>query len=77
MCKYCEGGKTNIYGQNMFTSLGDDVGIIHINLYLINKLESTEELRPSLGVDVTYKGERVFGARDRIEYCPFCGQKLR
>ena len=75
MCEYCEGEKTNIYG--LITSLGDNVGTIHINTYLINKLGG-KELSPSyIGVDVTYKGKRVFESRDRIEYCPFCGRKLR
>ncbi len=77
MCEYCDKAKTNICGQDMITSLGDDVGVIHINTYLITKLESTEGISPALYVDAIYKDKHVFGLQKLIHYCPFCGRKLR
>lgn len=58
------------------TSLGDDKGILFIRKrYFFNKTE--DELSPGIGFKLIYKGNEVYSSMQRINYCPFCGRKLR
>lgn len=79
MCGACEKDIYAIDLNGVSTNLGDEVGCIRIYNRLINKSDDDydKDMFPALGCDIQYKGKTVYKSRQHINYCPFCGRKLR
>ena len=78
MCEVCE-NKTSTFGSILsdYTNLGDDVGGLYANGFLVLKKEDKEEIVPALGFEINYGEKQVYSFRRRIKFCPFCGRNLK
>lgn len=79
MCKVCENKMFAIGSpRGCNTNLGDDVGSIHVEDFLIFEAEDEDkEILPAMAFDIYYKDRRVYSSRQHINFCPFCGRNLK
>lgn len=80
MCEVCN-SKVSRFGMNVtngtYAYLGDNVGNIYINEFLIFESEDNKEtIIPAAAFNIQYKDKTVYSFRQHINFCPFCGRKL-